>query len=158
LASLRHDDAGAVFRQPDIVFAILVLLTVPLPFLIAHGRSDGDWRHYPTLFDTSWALAVRLAASAMFGGLVWVVLGTSNELLRLVGIDVIGRLMGNAAFGWIVIGSAFGIGLAVLNEFVDAAMPRLVLRFLRLFLPLVLAVVVLFLAAVPVRGLSDLFG
>src|SRR5690606_6196343 len=48
LASLRHDDAGAVFRQPDIVFAILVLLTVPLPFLIAHGRSDGDWRHYPT--------------------------------------------------------------------------------------------------------------
>jgi hypothetical protein len=68
----------------------LSVATLPVPFLIAAGKSrlarlsgavSGGLVHRPA----------RTAAGA-FTGLVWLVIFLSDQVLRIVGIDVIDRL------------------------------------------------------------------
>ena len=59
---------------------------------------------------------------------------------------------------WLVTGTVLGLAMAVLNELVDVVSPGLILRLLRLLLPVVLGVMVIFLIALPLRGFATIFG
>jgi hypothetical protein len=157
-ASLRYSETFGVIEAISPLLAAFFLTALPIPFLIAAGRADGDWRHYPTLFTVSWALALKSLAALLFVGIVWAVMMLSAELLKLVGLDFLEDLLRQDIVIWLLNGTAFGLGLAVLGELADIVVPRLVLQLLRLFLPVMVAVEVLFLLGLPFRGLSELFG
>jgi len=154
LASYRYDDIGEYAKTVHPLAAYAVVVGLPLAFLIA-GRC---WRDYAVLFTHAWGIVVRYAAGGLFVGLFWLVLALSNTLLSLVDIDLIESLWDKPWFILIVSGAVLGLALAVVNEMSDYVSPFLILRLLRLFLPVVLGVVAIFVIAVPIRGLENVFG
>ncbi|MEZ5779276.1 MAG: hypothetical protein R3E44_13025 [Paracoccaceae bacterium] len=157
-ASLRYEAPIDYIETVHPVMIAMALAALPVPFLLAARREDGNWRHYPTLFAASWALALRSLAALLFVGIVWAVLLICNELLQLVGVQFLGTMLGRPVFGWFLSGAAFGLGHSVLGEVAMFGVPKLVLRLLRLFVPLALGIGLIFLLALPFRGLSELFG
>ncbi|MGL4236417.1 DUF4153 domain-containing protein [Tabrizicola sp.] len=142
------------FRSPTQVLAGLTVATLPVPFLIAAAKSG--WRDYPALFMEAWSITLRFAAAGAFTGLVWLVIYLSDEVLRIVGIEVIRDLLQHEVVPLVLSGAVLGLGLAVVYDLAELLSPYVVLRLFRLFLPLVLAVMVIFLVALPFRGFEGL--
>jgi hypothetical protein len=142
------------FNTPMPTLAGLVVATLPIPFLIAGAKSG--WRDYPALFMEGWSVVLRFAAAGAFTGLVWVVIFLSDEMLRIVGIEAIGRLLQHEAVAAMVSGAVMGLAMAVVFDLAELLSPYLVLRMFRLLLPVVLAVMAVFLVALPFRGLNGL--
>lgn len=156
LAGLRFDTIDEIANSPIPLAAALVLGTVPLPFIIAaHGRG---WRDYPSLFAQAWGIFVRYSVAWVFVGVVWGVVLLSNALFSVVGLTVIEDLLDIGIVPWLVTGTVLGLALAVVQELADVVSPYLVLRLLRLLVPVVLLVLAVFIGALPFRGLSGLFG
>jgi len=156
VASFRFGSVGQMFQVPIPVFAAIILTAIPLPFLIA---ADGPgWRDYPVLFTESWGIVVRYAAAGLFTSLVWGLILLSDALFNILGLTFVEDFITLDPVPWIVSGTILGLGLAVVTEFSDLISPYLLLRLLRLLLPFVLLVMGVFLAALPIRGLSGLFG
>lgn len=153
LGGLRFD--SGLPESPISFLAALTVATLPVPFLIAAAR--GGWRDYPGLFLEAWSIVVRFAAALAFTGLVWLVIYLSDQVLQIVGIRVIGDLLRHSIVPMVITGAVLGLGMAVVHELADLLSPYLVLRLFRLLLPAVLAVTVVFLVALPFRGLSGLF-
>ncbi len=103
-------------------------------------------------------MTLRYAAAGAFTGLVWLVIYLSDEVLSIVGIEVIGQLFQHELPALILTGAIMGLGLAVIHDLADYLSPYVVLRLFRLFLPVVLAVMAVFLVALPFRGLDGLAG
>lgn len=156
LTALRWNEAEDIFNGPIPALALLVVAALPVPFLIAAARTS--WRDYPTLFLEAWAIVLRGAAAAAFTGLVWLVIYLSDEVLRIVGIDAIRELLSHEVVPMVLTGAVFGLGMAVIHDLAELLSPYVVLRVFRLFLPVVLAVMAVFLVALPFRGLDGLAG
>jgi hypothetical protein len=154
LTALRYATADDLFNSPIPALALLTVSSLPVPFLIAAAR--GSWRDYPALFLEAWGIVLRGAAAGAFTGLVWLVIYLSDEVLGIVGIDVIGRLLDYDLVIFALTGAIFGLGMAVIHDLADLLSPYVVLRMFRLFLPVVLAVMAVFLVALPFRGLDGL--
>lgn len=156
LSMLRYATPGDFLRSVLPALAALTVASLPVPFLIAAARTG--WRDYPALFLEAWSVVLRLAAAAAFTGLVWLVIYLSDAVLGIVGINVIGTLLRQESVVMVVSGAVLGLGMAVIHDLTDLLSPYVVLRLFRLFLPVVLAVMVVFLVALPFRGLSGLAG
>ena len=156
VAALGFGSAQDVLDSPHAVLGAVILTLVPMPFWIAH--QGAGWRDYPTLFGESWAIVVRAVAGWAFVGLVWAVIFLSDALLKVVGIDLIDRVVDMGPARWLITGAVLGLGLAVVQELSDYVSPYLMLRLLRLLLPVVFVVSVVFLLALPLRGEAALFG
>ena len=156
LTALRWSEADDLFNSPIPAFALLVVAALPVPFLIAAARTN--WRDYPTLFLEAWSVVLRSAAAAAFTGLVWLVVTLSDQVLRIVGIYVIQHLMQHEVVPMVLTGTVFGLGMAVIHDLAELLSPYVVLRVFRLFLPVVLVVMAVFLVALPFRGLEGLAG
>ncbi|MFN3846969.1 MAG: DUF4153 domain-containing protein [Paracoccaceae bacterium] len=156
VASFGFVSVYDVMDSPHAILGAAVLTLVPMPFWIAMQR--GDWRDYGTLFGESWNIVVRAIAAWAFVGLVWAVIFLSDALLKVVGIDLIERALDLGPMRWVITGGVLGLGLAVVQELSDYVSPYLILRLLRLLLPVVFVVSAVFLLALPVRGVSGLFG
>jgi len=154
LSAQRYDDLDDYLLGVLPLLAAITLATLPVPFLIAQVRSR--WNDYPVLFLEAWSVVVRLAAAGAFTGLVWLVIFLSDELLEIVGIGIIGRLVEHELVALALGGAIFGLGMAVIHDLADLLSPYVVLRLFRLFLPVVLAVMAVFLVALPFRGLDGL--
>ena len=153
--SLRYAEAGEVFDAPLSAMAVLIVATLPIPFLIS--RAGPGWRHYPTLFLEAWTIVVRSAAAWAFTGVVWLVIFLSDALLSIVGVEIIQDLLEIGAVPFVITGAVLGLAMAVVHEFAELLSPYLVLRLFRLLLPVVLVVMLVFLAVLPFRGLTGLF-
>ncbi|GGW37270.1 DUF4153 domain-containing protein [Gemmobacter lanyuensis] len=155
-ASQRYDSVSSMFDQPIPVLSALVLIFVPLPFLVA--ALLGRWRDYPLLFAEAWTIVIRYASAWLFVGLVYLLLFLSDLLLSMVGVTAIATLMDLGAVSSALTGAMLGLGIAVVDELSDAVSPYLVLRLLRLLLPPVLLVLLVFLVALAIGGVDRLFG
>lgn len=156
LTALRYERPDDVLMAGIPALAVLVVATMPVPFLIAAATSG--WRDYPALFLEAWSVALRTAAAGAFTGLVWLVIYLSDEVLRIVGIAVIGELLDHDVVVMVLTGAVMGLGMAVIHDLADLLSPYVVLRLFRLFLPVVLSVMAVFLVALPFRGLDGLAG
>lgn len=156
--SFRYDTVGGYLEtgHAPIAFGLIVFLS--LPFLVVAHRPGEVWRSYPALFRQSWDIAVRYAAAWIFVGAFWAVVFLSDALFGLVGLSVIEDLLDLEPVAPVLTGAVLGLALAVVSELADYISPFLILRLLRLLLPVVLVVTAVFLAAVPFGGLSELFG
>lgn len=157
LVALRYDTADLVRMEGLHWIAAFLIAALPLPYLIASGATAGT--AYPALFTASWQLAVRVTAGWIFAGLVWAVIWLADAALALVGLGFLDWVMrAGGPLAGMATGAMLGVGLAVAWELADLLSPAVILRLLRLLLLPVLAVMVLFLVALPVRGLSQLPG
>ncbi len=157
--SLGFESAERMLDTGHLMIAICVVATIPVPFLVA-TRFEGrqGWHDYRVLFLESWNIVVRYAAAWLFVGVVWAVLLLSAELLKLVGMREFAELLGEPLSVWVITGAALGLGLSVVTEMSDMVSPYLLLRLLRLMLPVLLGVVIVFVLVLPLRGLTHLFG
>lgn len=158
LAALRYEDASDIANGPSTLMVFVGMVIVATPFAAVWLQDKTAWRNYSDLFDASWTIVVRYAAAWLFVGVFWAVLMLSNALLGLVGVDIIEDLIDVDAVPYVLSGMVLGIALAVVHELKAYVSPYLVLRLLRLLLPFVLVVVIIFIGALPFRGLSNLFG
>lgn len=156
VCALRYGTLSHMAAATWPAFAGLVLVSLPLPFWIAFQR--GRWRNYDVLFQEAWAMALRAGIASLFTGLVWLLIYLFDLLLSLVGVTVIASLLEFDISLYLITGGLFGLGLAVVQELSDVIGPSLILRLLRLLVPITLCVVVIFLLAVPLNGFSNLFG
>jgi hypothetical protein len=153
LGGLRH--AEGIFASGLSMLAALAVAVLPVPFLLVEAR--GDWRDYPALFSEAWAIVVRFVAAAAFVGLAWGVVLLSDQVLQIVGLTLIDDVLDFWVVGAVITGAVFGLGMAVVHEQAESLSPYPVLRLFRLLLPVVLAVMLVFLVALPFRGLNGLF-
>lgn len=156
LFSQRFETLDQAFTDPYALLAAMAVVALPVPFLIAQGGPG--WRDYPALFEGSWSVVVRGSVAGLFTGTIWIVIALSDELLRLVGIGLIGVWAYDGVVPFLVSGAGFGLALAVVDELRDLIQARLVVRLLRLLAPVVLIVSAVFVLAAPMQGLSELFG
>lgn len=154
LTALRYAEADDVLNTPMPALAGFAVATLPIPFLIAMAKSS--WRDYPALFLETWSIVLRYAAAGAFTGLVWLVIYLSDEVLQIVGIEVISQLLRHDVVPLMLTGGVIGLGMAVIYDLADLLSPYVVLRVFRLFVPVVLAVMAIFLIALPFRGLDGL--
>jgi Domain of unknown function (DUF4153) len=155
LVSLRYANPDDIFNTAMPALATTIVAALPVPFLIAQARPG--WSDYPALFLEAWSIVVRYAAALAFTGLVWLVIYLSDEVLQIVGVTLIGDLLDYNIVPLVVTGFVLGLGMAVVHELADLLSPYLVLRLFRLLLPVVLGVMLVFLVALPFRGLDGLF-
>ncbi|WP_255013630.1 DUF4153 domain-containing protein [Roseovarius sp. M141] len=157
-ASFRHAQVEDFLDTGYGAAAFVYLLVIGVPFVTAGLHRHGGWRHYGALFDTAWNLVVRVAAAWLFVGVAWLVLLLSDQLLGLVGIDIIEDVIALEPVPYLVSGIALGLGLAIVHELRDYVSPFLVIQLLRVLLPALLVVLAVFIVALPFRGLASLFG
>ncbi|MDH2328415.1 DUF4153 domain-containing protein [Cereibacter sp. SYSU M97828] len=153
LAGMRFTDLEGLFDSSHASLAFFVTVLIPLPFWIA-----GSVRDYPALFAAAWGIVMRYVGAWLFVGLVWGLIYLSDALLNIVGIGWVERVIDTDAAPWIITGLALGLAIAVANELSEVVSPFIVLRLLRVLLPVVLAVMAVFLIALPFRGAADVFG
>uniref|UniRef100_UPI00356A1102 hypothetical protein n=1 Tax=Phaeovulum sp. TaxID=2934796 RepID=UPI00356A1102 len=155
----RFASVEEYLASEHVLAALVVLAVMPMPFLMARLQGGRwGWLDYAALFTHSWNAVLRIGSAAAFAGVVWMVLLASSVLLDLVGVTYLGEALRQPLVIWLLTGGALGLGLAVVAELAERLSPYLLLRFLRLLLPVVLLVVVVFVAVLPLRGLSALFG
>jgi hypothetical protein len=158
LASQRFDAVGPFLQTGHPLTAASVAVAVFLPFWIAARQPGTRWSDYPTLFDATWRIVLRYLVGVLFTLLVWAMIFLGDSLLGIVGIDLIGDLVAVDWVPYAISGMVFATGLAVAHEQSGTLSPYVVLRLFALVLPPLVAVTAIFLAALPFRGLSGLFG
>ena len=132
--------------------AFAVLLALPLFQAGFHRtRFSTDYR---TIHFLLWTDAVSGAGAIAFTGLSWMLLILLDQLLGLVGIDLIGDLVDEEFFGFVWSGGAFGAALGVLrnNLKVIGALQSLALVVLSLLTVPLAAALIMFLVALIASG------
>lgn len=158
LAGLRYNSATSITGAPTTLAMAALLVLYGAPFVLVRLTDPLRWQSYAALFEAAWTMHLRFLVALVFAGLFWLMLFLSNELLKLVDVRIIEALLRRAWLAFALTGALVGLGAAVVHELRGTISPYLVLRLLRLMLPVALAVVVVFLATVPLRPLADLFG
>lgn len=158
LAGLRHDNPLDLLDDPVMLAVAGVLVLFATPFLAVALQDRRNWANYAHLFDAAWTMVLRYGLALVFVGVFWLIVFLSTSLLRLVDITLVERWTASIAVRFAVSGWVLGLGLAVMHELRAIVSPHLGLRLLRLLVPIMLVVVALFLTALPLRGLSYLFG
>ncbi|MBU2981832.1 DUF4153 domain-containing protein [Lentibacter algarum] len=158
MGGLRFTTSQEFFSAGHTVIALIAIVVISIPFAASNLQEKGGWRNYQRLFDGYWGVFIRFLAGSVFVGLIFLVLFLSDELLTLVGVRFIGDLLSKEIVVFTLWGAVFGLGIATVYELRDYVSPVLVHRLLRMLVPLVLVVVVIFLGALPLRGLTGLFG
>ncbi len=165
LAALLLTWAGWRFETleafTDVTHPILawgVFVTFGTPFAAALLRDHHSLRDYGHLFDVSWSILVRYSAGWLFAGLLWAVLFMSHVLFEIVGLTIIEDIIEIDGAPFVITGFALGLGLSVVHEMREYLSPFLVLRLLRLLVPVVLVVVLVFVVAALAQGPESIFG
>ena len=160
-SSFRFDIDDTLYLEDIYVVVLLawsLLVTVSTKYAASYVANGTEWwLEYPNLFDEAWNLIVRFFVAWIFVGIFWGVLGLSHLLLDLVGVSIIEDALEVEPVPYVVTGAALGLALAVCYELRHYVSPFLVLRLLRLLLPVVLLVLLVFVGSLPFAGWAETF-
>jgi len=118
------------------------------------------WRMpYDRLHGHAWTDAVIGAAGLAFVGVTFLLVVLIGQMFKLIGIDVIERLLNDEWFGWMLAGAAFGgaVGLLRERDRLVATLQRLVMIVLAVLAPVLAVALVLFLVSLLGTGLQKLW-
>lgn len=159
-ASFRFAEVEAFFKSghPFAAFAALFLLGIP--FLLARFGTSKGWFDYDTLFEQAWGLFMRIVLANLFAWLSFGILWLCAYLLKAVNLSFFEEALKEPWIACPLFGAIFGLALAVVLEMqnVISMLRFLVLRLLRLLMPVIAVFSLLFLIMVPFQGISNLFG
>ncbi len=114
---------------------------------------------YQVLFTNSWRNFLVTALSAIFVLIFWLILVLWGELFSVIEIDFFRDLFREDWFIFPVLGFALGLGMIIfrnLTRVIDT-ITKLLHALIKLLLPLIVTVAVIFLAALPFVGLDVLW-
>ena len=114
---------------------------------------------YDRLHSHAWTDAVIGAAGIAFTGLTFLLVILIGQMFKLVGIDLIERLLQGEWFGWMLAGAAFGgaVGLLRERDKLVSTLQRLVMIVLAVLAPVLAAALVVFLLSLGGTGLQKLW-
>ena len=122
-------------------------------------RADGVALSYQVLFTNSWRNILVGGLSAVFVLVFWLILVLWGQLFNVIEIDFFKELFEEDWFLFPVLNVAFGLGVIIFRDLtrVIDSITKLLHWLIKVLLPLVIAVAVIFLAALPVVGLDVLW-
>ena len=128
--------------------------------LVTAGDADRRWiARFPTYFDASWRQATLLALAGLFVGVFWGVLALGSVLFQAIGIRSFDNTITSDWFSIPATTIATALGLHLINS--RTGMVRgaraLVLGLLAWLMPLLSAIGLAFLVALPFTGLQPLW-
>ncbi|WP_435231501.1 DUF4153 domain-containing protein [Pseudopelagicola sp. nBUS_20] len=156
--SLRFDTLETFVEAGHPIFTWALFLFVGTPFIGVWLENSRETFNYARLFNCTWAIVVRYSASWLFVGLFWVVIFLSDALLQIVGVRMIEKLVEIEPVNFVLSGAVLGLGLSVVFEMREYVSPFLLLRLLRLLMPVMLVVVLVFVSSLVLRRSPELFG
>jgi hypothetical protein len=114
---------------------------------------------YQVLFTNSWRNFLVAALSAVFVLVFWLVLVLWGQLFKVIEIDFFHELFIEDWFIFPVLSIAFGLGVIMFRGLMHVIdnISKLLHWLIKLLLPLVVAIAVIFLAALPIVGLDVLW-
>lgn len=157
-ASLRHETLEGFGDDGLALLAWAVILFVGTPFMAVRLIHPDRWRTYGDLFDFSWSVVVRYSAAWLFAGVFWGILLVSNALFEIVAITIIEDLLDIDPIPHVLTGAVLGLALTVVYEMREYLSPFMVLRLMRILVPVMVVVVGVFAFALPFRDMNNLFG
>lgn len=158
-ASLRFVGFHDFLTSAHPVLALGAMVTLTLPFILAHETAPRGVRDYACLFDNAWTIFVKATAAGVFLGAFWLVILLAISLFDLVGLTFLEDLV---RIEWVsagLSGMVWGLALGVLSDLrgVVVTLRWVALGLLRLLMPLVAVVSAIFIVMVPIRGLEGVF-
>ena len=114
---------------------------------------------YQVLFTNSWRNFLVTALSALFVLIFWLILMLWGALFKVIEIDFFQELFTEDWFAFPILGFAFGLGVIIfrnLTRVIDN-ITKLLHGLIKLLLPLIVAVAIIFIAALPFVGLDVLW-
>lgn len=154
-----HDDGLRALHLQMHGSWLLGLLSFVSLHLLLGWRTDGWGLDYERLFRLTWRDVVLTVVALTLTGAFFAVLAAGASLLKLIGVNLPWMLLQQPAFdlpvGCMALGAAYALGLARAKMLV--VMRHFWLSLTAWFLPLVLAFVLVWTAALPFTGLQALF-
>jgi hypothetical protein len=114
---------------------------------------------YQVLFTNSWRNFLVTALSVIFVVIFWLILVLWGELFKVIEIEFFRDLFREDWFIFPVLGFALGLGMIIfrnLTRVIDT-ITKLLHALIKLLLPLIILVAVIFIAALPIVGLDVLW-
>jgi len=142
-----------------VIFAISTGVACFKALMYIQQRSMRLAMSYNVLFTLSWRNALTVVLALAFTGVFWLILNLWASLFEVIGIDFFRRLFDMDWFLFVSLSVANATGIIVFRNLVgviDSA-TRLLQGLLKLLLPLVTIITVLFLASLPIAGLDSLW-
>jgi Domain of unknown function (DUF4153) len=140
-------------------FALSTTVAVFKALMYLQQRVAGAPMDYAVLFVNSWRnFLIPALAFGLVGG-VGAVLTLWAALFRVLGIDFFARVFSQAWFLFPVLSIAFGLGVVIFRDLTTVidAVTRLLEGLIRLLLPLLVGIVLIFLLVLPFTGLAPLW-
>lgn len=140
-------------------FACGVTLACFKALMYLQQRADGVELTYQVLFTNSWRNFLVAALSALFVFVFWLILVLWGQLFEVIDIGFFWTLFREDWFLYPVLSVAFGIGVIMFRGLTNVIdnITRLFHWLFKLLLPLVVAIAIIFIAALPVVGLDVLW-
>lgn len=158
IALLRHETPESYFSLGYGIIAVIFLTIGSAPFVVAGLKGEGWPAPYRVLYAELMSGIIRVLIALAATGLIWAVFGLSAWFLSIVGIDVLKDLADETWFGFTLTGALLGVTILISAEITESDPPVVLLRLARLLVPFVLAVVLVFIVALPLNGFDRTFG
>ena len=142
------------------VFAITIGLACFKALMYLQQRASRVPLTYEVLFTNSWRNFLVGVLAALFTGIFWLILLLWGRLFQVIGIEFFWELFTEDWFAIPVLAVAFGLGISLFRDLTRVIdnITSLLHWLIKLLLPLVLFVAVVFLGALPFTGLELLWG
>lgn len=141
------------------VFYAAAMLFIAHALVAAADQARRPLPDYRVYFEVAWLLGLRLALAALFVGLFWLLLWLGAAMFGLIGLRFLSDLLGHDWFN--IPATALMLGAAIhltdMREDLVRAMRALVLNLLSWLLPVMVALAIGFLVALPFTGLGPLW-
>lgn len=153
------DRIGAGALSPPVFPAVAALLFIAHHLIQPAEAARKPVAPYADYFDLAWMHGVQLALSLAFTAVFWLLLFLGGALFKLIGIDAIQKLIGEAAFAMPATCVMFAAAVQLTD--VRAGLVRgvrtVALTLLAWLLPLMTLIAAGFLASLPFTGLAPLW-
>lgn len=141
------------------IFVVTMLIACFKALMHLQLRAAQTPLSYAALFTASWRNFLVAALSLLLIGGVYAILYLWGALFAAIGIDFFQDLFQEDWFLFPVLAVAFGLGVLIFRRLINVidGITRLLEGLMRLLLPLAVAVLLIFLAALPFTGLAPLW-
>lgn len=142
-----------------LVFTLSMLIATFKGIMYIQQRANHQPLTYQLLFTYSWRNFLTTGLSLAFVGSVALILFLWARLFAIIGVEFFTDLFWNDWFLFPVLSVAFGVGISIfrnLSTIIDS-ITRLLEGLIRLLLPLIALVALLFLLTLPLVGLQPLW-
>lgn len=151
--------------HPALMLGTLLFFVLSFALFIAQSlvlSSAADQRliaRYPTYFESAWKLAVQIKFSALFVGVLWLVLWLGASLFELIKLSFLKELLTQPWFSIPATAFAFSSAMHItdVRPNIVRGIRTLLLVLISWLLPLTTLIVAGFLASLPATGLAPLW-